>query len=229
MSTVYVYADETGNLDYDVSKRGASEYFGFGTAVFTDEHPEALWGGLDLRARLTGGEGNRPGVQLPRGFHAVQDTPATKAAVFAEIRDQSPRFDSTFLLKRRAYDSVKERGEMYLYKVAWFLHFKHLASKVSQHGDTLVVVAASFGTKRRQAEAEAALRDVCSQMGRQYVLCVWDSATSWGLQVADYGLWAMQRDLEGRSGTWFADYIEQSTRSRYTPWGELEKLAASYP
>ncbi|MBF4628882.1 DUF3800 domain-containing protein [Curtobacterium flaccumfaciens] len=223
MSTVYVYADETGNLDYDVSKGGASEYFGFGTAVFTDEHPEALWGGLDLRARLTAGEGDRSGVQLPRGFHAVQDTPATKAAVFSEIRSQAPRFDSTFLLKREAYGSVRARGEMYLYKMAWYLHFKHVAAQVSVQGDTLVVVAASFGTKRRQAEAEAALRDVCSQTGRKYVLCVWDSATSWGLQVADYGLWAMQRDLEGKSGTWYADYVAASTASRFTPWGRLEK------
>lgn len=214
-----MYADETGNLDYDVEKQGASAYFGFGTAVFDRAHPEALWGGLDLRARLTDGEGDRPGLQLPKGFHAVNDTPATKAATFAVIREQAPRFDSTFLYKKNAYSSVRAQGEMRLYKMAWYLHFKHVAVKATSPGDTIVVVVATLGTKRKQAEAHAALKDVCAQINRKYILCVWDSATSWGLQVADYGLWAMQRRLEGRSGTWYEDYVEPSCASMYTPWG----------
>lgn len=73
MGNVYIYADETGNLDYG-TKPGASPYFGFGTAVFRFEHPEALWGGLSLRASLAAGQNGRPGVALPKGFHAVQDT-----------------------------------------------------------------------------------------------------------------------------------------------------------
>ena len=220
MATVYVYADETGNLDYG-AKAGASEYFGFGTAVFRDDHPAALWAGMSLRARLAAGEGERPGVGLPKGFHAVNDTPATRAAMFAEIVDQAPRFDFTYLLKRNARDYVKAAGEMRLYKMAWFLHFKYLAAKVSVKGDTLIVVVATLGTKARQREAELALKDVCEQMGRKFVLCIWDASTSWGIQVADYGLWAGQRDLEGRTGTWFADYVEPLTASSFTPWGRL--------
>lgn len=34
---VYMYADETGNLDYDVAG-GGSKYFGIGTATWTGEH-----------------------------------------------------------------------------------------------------------------------------------------------------------------------------------------------
>ena len=42
---VYLYADETGNLDYGgATKQGASPYFGFGTAVFIGDHGvEASW------------------------------------------------------------------------------------------------------------------------------------------------------------------------------------------
>lgn len=218
MPKVYIYADETGNLDYS-GKSGSSDYFGFGTAVFDSAHPEALWGGLKLRARLAAGEDDREGVSLPRGFHAINDTIATKTAMFAEIKKQAPRFDSTFLYKANAQDHVRAAGSMRLYKLAWFLHFKYVATKVSNPGDTLVVVVASLGTKARQSEAEAALRDVCQQINRKFVLCVWDASTSWGIQVADYGLWAIQRHLEGRSGTWYEEFISDLSRTEYTPWG----------
>lgn len=222
MGNVYIYADETGNLDYG-TKPGASPYFGFGTAVFRFEHPEALWGGLSLRASLAAGQNGRPGVALPKGFHAVQDTWATKTAMFTAIKEQQPRFDSTFLMKANAYERVRTLGEMHLYKMAWFLHFKHLARQVSKSGDTLVVVVATLGTKARQREADAALRDICSQVDRQFVLCVWDASTSWGLQVADYGLWATQRSVEGRSGTWYQDFIEPSCSPPFFPWGKATK------
>ena len=222
MVNVYVYADETGNLDYSVGKAGASEYFGFGTAVFSDEHSDALWGGTRLRAELAAGENGRPGVNLPRGFHAIQDTVPTKIAMFKEIRAQAPRFDSTFLLKRNAQPHVRAEGPMRLYKMAWYLHFKYIAPRISNPGDTLVVVVATFGTKARQAEAEIALNDVCSQVKRKFVMCVWDASSSWGIQVADYGLWAIQRDLENRPGTWYAEYIEEMCSSRFFPWGQLK-------
>lgn len=221
LAKVYIYADETGNLDYEVEKAGASEYFGFGTAVFDAAHPDALWGGLRLRARLAAGENGRPGVGLPKGFHAIQDTIPTKVAVFKEIARQAPRFDSTFLLKRNAQAHVRAAGSMRLYKMAWYLHFKYIAQRVSNPGDTLIVIVASFGTKARQTEAQAALEDVCRQMNRKFVLCVWDASTAWGLQVADYGLWAIQRDLESRSGTWYADYIDELCESVFAPWGRL--------
>lgn len=79
-------------------------------------------------------------------------------------------------------------------------------------------MVATLGTKARQREAEAALRDVCSQVDRKFVLCVWDASTSWGLQVADYGLWAIQRNVEDRSGTWYQDYIKPSCEPPFFPW-----------
>lgn len=51
---VYLYADETGNLDYAGSgKTGASDYFGFGTAVYYDDHGSQLMQGLRLRTKVT--------------------------------------------------------------------------------------------------------------------------------------------------------------------------------
>ncbi len=210
-----MYADETGNLDYDVSagKQGASTYFGFGTAVFDREHGKELWDGLCLRARL-----ESRGLNLPRGFHAKNDTQATKSEMFSLIKEQQPRFDLTFLLKENAYAGVRERGEMGLYRMAWYLHFKEIAKQVAEADDTLYAIVSSFGTHARATAARAAIREVCDQVSRRIVLCVWDGATSWGLQVADYGLWAAQRVLEGRRCGWWEPCVKPTVQSFFLPW-----------
>lgn len=210
-----MYADETGNLDYSAgSKEGATKYFGFGTAVFTGDHGSLLYGGLKLRAEL-----EKNGLSLPKGFHAVNDANRTRSDVYRVIKNQAPRFDTTFLLKAKAYPSVRARGQMYLYKMAWFLHFKEIARQVSNPGDTLYVIVGTFGTAARKTEAIAAVRDVCNQVDRTIVLCTWESSSSWGLQVADYGLWAVQRQLEGKKCTWFDPCVKPTLQSFYTPWG----------
>lgn len=67
MTDVHLYADETGNLDFEShGTDGASEYFGFGTAVFNGDHGDALMEGLKLRA-----EASSHGIHMARGFHAV--------------------------------------------------------------------------------------------------------------------------------------------------------------
>lgn len=210
-----MYADETGNLDYDgEAKEGASAYFGFGTAIFTGDHGRALFEGLRLRARL-----EHEGVRLTEGFHAVNDAPRTRNEMFALVQEQAPRFDTTFLYKANAIPRVRAAGEMRLYQMAWYLHFKEIAIRVSTPSDTLFVIAGSFGTKARSTAARAALADVCSQVNRDIILCVWRAATSWGLQVADYGLWATQRQLEGKTCSWFPHCVEPTLESIFLPWG----------
>lgn len=172
--------------------------------------------GLRLRADVTA-----KGISLPRGFHAVDDSHATRDQMFAVIADQAPRFDTTFLLKSQAYGRVQASGEMRLYKLAWYLHFKEIAMQVSAPKDRLFVIAGTFGTKTRRTQAELALADVCSQINRDITLCVWESATSWGLQVADYGLWAVHRDLMGRPCPWFVDSIQPTLATVFTPWGTI--------
>lgn len=221
MADVYIYADETGNLDFDgASKQGGSAYFGFGTAVFREDHGEYLWRGLRLRASL-----EQQGVSLPKGFHAVNDSTRTRALVFGELQTQNPRIDATLLLKANAYDYVRIAGEMRLYKMAWYLHFKRVARQVSAEGDTLYVIVSTLSTKARQAQASAALHDVCSQINRKSILCVWDAGTSWGLQIADYALWAIQRRADGGAGTWWDDYVRTSNANTFFPWGETTPIS----
>jgi hypothetical protein len=169
--------------------------------------------GLRLRAQLA------DRIRLPRGFHAVNDSRATRDEMYNLIASQAPRFDTTFLLKSNAYRHARDEGQMRLYRLAWFLHFKEIALQVSAPGDRLYVIAATFGTKKRQAQAETALQDVCGQVSREITLCVWDAASSWGLQVADYALWAVHRNLVGRYCEWYTPCIQPTLRSTFTPWG----------
>jgi len=167
MTDLFMYADETGNPDYQ-DQPGSSTYFGVGTALFIGDHGTALG-----------------------------------------------------LYKQNAYLSVRRQGQVWLYKAAWYLHFKVISEQVTRPGDRLFVIVATLGTNKRRSLLEQALHDVCVIQGpvaRRVVLCHWDSATSWGLQVADYGLWAVQRLLE-RGVSPFYSSIAPTLRSTFTPWG----------
>ncbi|MBB2749230.1 UNVERIFIED_ORG: hypothetical protein FHR35_009143 [Microbispora rosea subsp. rosea] len=219
MSEVFMYADETGNLDYNIAG-GGSKYFGIGTATFEGDHHLALWEGHRLRLAHS-----RAGLAFPRGYHAKNDNHRTRTEVYDVIKAQAPRFDTTFLAKENAYDSVRSKGDLYLYRMAWYLHFKEIAKQVTAQGDTLYVVVATLGTSARKRAFEAAIREVCEDHApsrRDVVVCHWDSCTSWGLQVADYGLWAVQRKLE-RGDDSFMEAVQPTLRTFFTPWGTAQK------
>lgn len=219
MADVFLYADETGNLDYGgAGKSGASPYFGFGTVVFPEDHGTELMQGLRLRADVT-----EQGVHLPRGFHAVNDSTRTRTQMFDVIRQQAPRIDTTFLYKDGAYPAVRAKGQMHLYKMAWYLHFKEIALQVARPSDRLFVVVGTFGTSARRSEAKSALHDVCQQVQREIVLCVWEAGSSWGLQVADYCLWAAHRSLVGGTEGWYRSAVAPTLKSAFTPWGRAPK------
>lgn len=221
MTDVFLYADETGNLDYNPrGNTGASTYFGVGTAVFDREHGPEIWQGMRLRAELSGLRAGIAEAALPKGFHAKNDRFNIRERVFQEIAGQGPRFDATMMRKSNAYGYVQAKGDMYLYKYTFYLHLKRIAPLVATRDDTLYVIVATLGTAARQRLAQAALQDVCQQTGLRIVLCVWDSATSWGLQVADYGLWALQRKLERNDDSWHSRYVEQHESIVQFPWRE---------
>lgn len=209
-----MYADETGNLDYQ-QHAGASRYFGIATAVIRD-HATALNEALSLRVEL-----HAAGMPLNKGyFHATDDSHPTRKQVFALIGDQGWQFDATMLNKANAYDHVRKEGEVRLYKMAWHLHFKYVAPAVAKPGDRLFVIAATLGTNARKRAFEAALYDVCrvqGPYGRSVQVCHWPASTSWGLQVADYAAWAVQRKLE-KDEDRYLSMIKHKLKSCFTPW-----------
>jgi hypothetical protein len=84
MGDVFMFADETGNLDYNVSG-GGSRYFGIGTATWRGDHGAHLWQATQLRFRHAAAR-----VDLPAGYHAKDDSYATRAEVYQVIAAQAP-------------------------------------------------------------------------------------------------------------------------------------------
>jgi|SRR5579863_7853788 len=214
MTNVYMYADETGNLDYNTSG-GGSRYFGIGTATWHDEPAEHLW--QAERMRFAHAEA---GLENSKGYHAKDDSRTARADVYKLIKEQAPRFDITFLAKDNAYPHVRANGQAYLYKLAWYFHFKEIAAYVTRPGDTLHVAVATLGTAARRTAFKLAIDDVCEQVAprlREVIVAHWDSASSWGLQVADYALWAVQRRAE-RGDEQYMGAIEPTLATEFYPW-----------
>jgi len=217
MADIYLYADESGDLDL-TGTPGSSAFFGFGTAAFEGEHGNRLWEGLQLRCEL-----ERRGVHLHRGFHAKNDSRATRGEVFALIAAQAPRLDVTFLLKASTSPDVRSRGPIALYQTALLLHLTGVISQVGGPADTVYVIVGSLHTSRKRDAIRHAVEDALLHLGKRHtralIPCIWDAPSSWGIQVADYGLWAVQRDLEGRPSEWLESCVRPSLTSLATPWG----------
>lgn len=221
MTDIYVYADETGNLGAP-GPSGGSSYFGFGTATFADDHRDHLLEGHDLRCRL-----ESAGVRVPRGLHAKDDSHATRSEVFDLIGRQGPRFDSTLLYKENAEERQLGASPIDLYQRAWQLHFAFVLDAVSEPGDTVYVVVGSLQTSNKRDAIRSVVESVCAihSGDRTVVPCIWDAPSAWGIQVADYGLWAVQRIVEGRKCSWFEPRIQPTLASERRPWGSGPQTA----
>lgn len=215
MADLYLYADETGNMDLDgAAKDGSSPYFGFGTAIFPGEHGEEIWDGHVLRTALT-----ERGENLRAGFHAKNDLWAARSPMLALIGQQKPRIDTTFLLKEAVPEDVRRRGQEGLYQSAWLAHLTHLCEHAVAPEDHLYAVVATLRLRSKANAARDALDEVCRRMEREITLCHWDASSAWGLQVADYALWAVHRNLVGRDLRDYTTTIQPLVRSISTPWG----------
>ena len=215
MTEHYLYLDETGTLDFE--DRPGERFFGVGTAHFVGDHRDAIWDGHRLRLEL-----ESKGIYLPKGLHAKNDASATRAEVYTLIGDQSPRLSATMLLKSAAYGDVRLGGKIRLYQMAIWLHLKFEVRQASSPGDRVFVIVGSLQTSTKREAIRDAVKDVCNQLGydREIVPCIWDAPSSWGIQVADYGLWATQRKVEGKKIPGYLAAIEPHLRSAFCPWGK---------
>ena len=125
--------------------------------------------------------------------------------------------DATILEKRKAQPHLQAERE--LYKMAWFLHFKHVAPRVATKTDRLMVMAASLGTKKKKATFHRAVDDVVWQVSpcHSYRVAFWSMESDPCLQVADYCTWAIQRKWE-RNDTRSYDLIKDKIKSEKDIW-----------
>ena len=187
MAERYVFADESGNFDFSLSK-GASRYFILTTVTMSDCRAGDLL--AQLRRQLTW-----QGHDVGRPFHACEDKPAVRHAVFDLLKTLPIRIDATALEKRKAEPHL--HNEQALYKMGWFLHFKHVAPLAATRQDKLLVVAASLGTKKTRGLFRESVEDVVRQVSpARHRVAFWEADSDPCIQVADYCCWAVQRSWE---------------------------------
>jgi hypothetical protein len=209
----YVFADEAGNFDFS-NGTGASRYFVLCT--ITADHCEVGNALLALRRDL----GWR-GLHLDRVFHATEDPQVVRDEVFALLASTEFWVDATILEKRKAQPHL--RGEASLYRMAWYLHFKFLARRMSS-SDRLFVAASSLGTKKARGALHAAVDDVVRQLSpcSSHRVAFWPAESDPCLQVADYCTWAIQRKWE-REDERSHNLIAPKIRSEFDVWAVGEK------
>ncbi len=208
MADRYVFADEAGNFDFSRGP-GASRYFILCTVA--SSHCEVGDDLLALRRDL----GWR-GLHLDRVFHATEDPQAVRDEVFALLTDMDCWVDATILEKAKAQSHL--RSEAHLYKMAWYLHFKHLARRLDA-SDRLFVAASSLGTKKARGALHTAVDDVVRQLSpcRSHRVAFWPADSDPCLQVADYCTWAIQRKWE-RADDRSHSLISPKIRSEFDVW-----------
>ena len=211
----FLYIDETGNFDLNTNQPGATEYFGFGSALYPAAHAEANLDGLLLRAEL-----EHQGTSLPKGFHAKNDKWPVKTAMFRLIADQKPRIDATLLFKPNIPSSIRELEWQGIYQAALSQHLARVCKSAFKPDDRVYLVIASLGTNKRATITRRVVTEVIGGLPNQITLCIWDAESCWGLQVADYVTWAIQRQLSRGNFGMYTTLISPLVYSLELPYGQ---------
>ena len=205
----YVFADEAGNFDFS-DKDGASLFFILATV--TADSPDVGDDLLKLRRTLAW-----DGIALESNFHATEDAQAVRGQVFDVLVDHDFRIDTTILEKRKTQPHLAGDEERF-YKMAWFLHFKHVAPRITSAKTELLVIAAQIGTKKRRKAMRLTIEDVVEQSTKcKWEVAFWPATSDPCLQVADYCCWAIQRKYE-KSDTRSYDLIKDKIKSEFQPY-----------
>jgi hypothetical protein len=183
----YVFADESGNFDFS-PRKGASRYFILTTVTMEDCRPGDHLAHLRRQLAWQGHDVSQP-------FHASEDKPAVRSAVFQLLKRLPLRIDATALEKRKAQPHL--HNDQALYKMGWYLHFGYVAPIVATTQDKLLVVAASLGTKKTRGLFRESVEDVVRQVSpARHRVAFWEAVSDPCIQVADYCCWAVQRAWE---------------------------------
>jgi hypothetical protein len=207
MSRVFSFGDEAGNFDFR-RVAGATRYFILTTVTMRDcSAGDRL---LELRRQLAW-----EGIQLNSEVHASESTQVVRDRVFAVLAGLDFRVDATIYDKAKLYPRIRSDLDGF-YKLAWFEHFKYVAPRIKWMGDELLVVAASIGTRKKQAALHAAVEDVVDQVApfREYRTAFWAASSDPCLWVADFCCWAIYRKWE-RSDVRSYDLIKARISSEY--------------
>ncbi len=213
---VYVFLDESGNLDFNTS---GTRYFVL-TSV-SMKRPFQMNGALDgykydcLEYGLD-----------PERFHCAYDNKYVRNRVFHIIGDHSEGLEIHSLFVEKSRVAPDNRAEERFYPEMLGNLLRHvLETPFHAAADEIIVITDTIPAKRRRQAIEKAvkvtLEKVLPQSPRHRILHH-DSRSHYGLQVADYCCWAIFRKLERGDASYYRR-IERAVRS------ELDILRADMP
>jgi hypothetical protein len=190
MARCYLFADESGNLDFSRS-RGATPYFAVGTMLVRgDDAVEALR--TDLLKLQT--ELGWSGIDQFNGFHASEDAQAVRDEVLEVLRRHPVTLDVTLLEKSKTQPHLRAT-DVEFFRLAWARHLSTLPS-VAGAADELMVAVAAVGTRKTRAAFRAAAHSAVTEtaLHDNPRIVFTPAAADPALQAADYLLWAAVRD-----------------------------------
>lgn len=158
------------------------------------------------------------GEKLGDCFHATTDSQATRDKVYECILGHEFRVQATICEKSKAQPQVRSSKARF-YKIPWFFHLKHGLSSHVDPTETLVVTAASIGSRKERASFTNGIDDVVGQnlINANYLVDFKPAASDPWLQVADYCAWAIQRKWERGDSRSF-DLISKRITYEYELW-----------
>ncbi|MEQ8308585.1 MAG: DUF3800 domain-containing protein [Hoeflea sp.] len=185
----YIFSDEAGDFNFSRQPK-ASRYFILCTIAVNDcSIGHEL---IDLKRELIWND------QKVRGyFHAVDDLPPVRDAVYELLQGQDFTIQATIMEKSKAQPQVRSTKERF-FQYGWLYHFRYALNRFVTAEDELQITAASIGTKKGQRAYSSAVNDVIQQhLPRdQWQTSFPPSAADPCLQITDYCTWALQRKWE---------------------------------
>jgi len=196
MGRLYLFADETGNLDLS-GHQGSTRWFGVGTMLLDDASADRLRAAMHgLRLSMAW---QRFG--LDSEVHASEDSWPVRSAVLSVLALHAGRVDVSLLDKREATSEWAD--DVALYRTVWREHLARVIPSTCRPVDELLVVAARIGTKRRRRLFREAVEQslaACASHLAWSEVAVWTSASDPCLWAADYCVWAVGRKWETGDG-----------------------------
>ncbi len=189
MGQIYVFGDEAGDLVFKRSA-GVSRFFILGTVTMSD--CAIGMDLLDLRRNLA-----LRGHFTLSEFHAKNDKQRVRDLVFDVLKRSEIRIDLTILDKTKTQDHLRA-APLRFYKEAWYLHLKYVAPRIATAHDEILVVGSSLQINKKKKAVHDAVIDVVQQVSPSVFseTAFWPAVSDPCLQVADYAVWAVQRQYE---------------------------------
>jgi hypothetical protein len=210
MTERFLFSDEAGCFTFN-KNQNVSRYFIICTVTASD---------LDLALALTRLRHTliREGLPVGDYFHATTDAQAVRDRVFSTMLDHPFKFQATICEKSKAQPQVRSSKARF-YQYPWFYHLKHGISPHVNKGDTLMVTAASIGSKKERHTYTNCLKDVLNQNVKDgdWAVDFRPAGHEPLLQVADYCAWAVQRKWE-RGDLQSFDLIKHRLTYEYELW-----------